>query len=280
MTRTAPVEGDVLGRWRLGRPIGRGGSGVVFEARPETGGEPVAVKVLHPLGAETAGDRKRFAAECRLLARIAHPNVVRVLETGEAGGRLYLVSELLGGGTLARLLTAGALPAPRLKRTGEELLSALAALHGAGILHRDLTPFNVLFRGEEAVLVDFGLAQLVGEETLSRARGVRTTVAYAPPERLRGEACGPAADVYQAGLVLFEMATGRRCFDGETLRELVSAQLDAEPSPATRWAPALPPLVDRVLARALRKNPLERYAGVAEMLDDWVFVMGSPGRSG
>ncbi|MBI4862248.1 MAG: serine/threonine protein kinase [Candidatus Riflebacteria bacterium] len=276
MTASSPGTGDRVGGYRLERKLGSGGTGTVFVARRSATSRPVALKILHGLQGEPREPGRQFANQRRLLESVDHPNVVRVLGGGVDGPVPFLVMELVVGPTLRRRLQRGPLVGSALSTAGEQLLSALSSIHDAGIVHRDLTPSNLILQEGRLVVLDFGLARLVGDETVTRSRGILMTVAYAAPERFRGLALTALSDIYQAGLVLFEMATGSPPFTGRDPSSLATAHLTRPPPAARALDPGLPPLIDRVLDKALRKVPEERYADAASFRDDWLFVLSPP----
>lgn len=266
----------VLGGYFLERFLGEGGAGSVFVARavdPVRTADPVALKVLHRDCGAGPGAVRRFRREAGLMQNIAHPNVVRILSLGEEAQHQFFVTELQEGPTLRERLGTGPLAGPELTGAGQELLAALGAIHGVGIVHRDLTPSNLMFHRGSLRVLDFGLAQMVGETTLTRSRGIRMTRAYAPPERLRGQRPSSLSDIYQAGLVLFEMATGRRPFDDGDPSVVAMAHLSGRSLAASALNLSLPPLLDHVLARALKPDPKQRYRSVAALASDFTFVM-------
>ena len=273
MTRLA--AGDTVGGWKLARKLGRGGTGTVYEASHESRPGRFAVKVLALDDRAVPEGRGMFERERHLLAAVAHPNVVRLVDSGTVDTSSYLVMELVEGETLRARLARGRLTGRALARAGTELCSALAAIHAAGILHRDLTPSNLMLRDDALIVLDFGLARVVGDATVTASRGIRMSLAYAPPERYQGEPQTIASDVYQAGLVLFEMATGRRVFPDEDPSRLATAHLLERVPSARALVPDLPPLIERLFDRALRKKPGERYADARALLEDWSFLLPS-----
>jgi serine/threonine protein kinase len=263
--------GDRVGAFTIGQKLGRGGTGTVFEATGEGPGR-FAVKLLAMGDEKGSNANDRFERERLLLARVAHPNVVKLVDAGVAGDACWLAMPRVEGETLRARLSRGALTASELARAGRELVSALGAIHAAGILHRDLTPSNLMLENGRLIVLDFGLAKLVGDATVTRSRGIRLSLAYAPPERFRGEPQEVASDLYQAGLVLFEMATGRPAFPADDPSKLATAHLMA-PAPSARQVNGnLPPLFDRVIERCLRKRPRERYASASALEDDFSFL--------
>lgn len=222
--------GSVLdGRYRVLDLIARGGMADVFAARDVTLDREVAVKAFRVGGADVA----RFHAETRLLAAFDHPNVVRVFDAGSEDDQPYMVLELIRGPTLAHRLAEGPLPEPEVRRLGIDLSRALAYVHDAGVVHRDVKPSNVLLAPARGpVLGDFGIALLLDATRLTAAATSVGTVAYLAPEQISGADITGATDVYALGLMLLESLTGTRPFEG-TNQEMMAGRL-ARP-------PAIPP---------------------------------------
>lgn len=264
--------GSTVDGYRLEALLGRGAARSVWRARSKEGGTPVALKLLEALDLNKPAMRARFLREAEFLASVSQPSVVKIQHAATVGARPYLVMEMLSGVSLREQLAVGALSRGELMKFGDELLDALASIHEAGIVHRDLTPSNLMCTPQRLVVVDFGLARLVGDAILSRSRGIVATLAYSPPERIQGHAHTRAGDVYQAGLVLFEMATGRVPFPEGAPSALATAHMLTPPPLACSLRKDLPELLDRVLDRALRKNPADRYRGIRLMQRDWRFL--------
>ena len=213
-------------RWELRERLATGGMGEVFFAHDHGGGEDVAVKVLRPGVVEGA---RRFADEAAMLRRLDHPNIVKLLETGEHGGVPFLVMELVPGKPLDRTLEVRTLELEELQRVGSEIASALAYAHGHGIVSRDVTPGNILFAADDsAKLADFGIALLAGAARITASNVTIGSATYLAPEQITEEEIGPPADVYALGLVLVEAHTGRAAFDGP-LKEAAIARLARDP---------------------------------------------------
>jgi hypothetical protein len=218
MSSTGPaLDAEVLDRrWRLGKLLGSGAAADVYEGTDEASGAPVAVKVLRVGGEPEA---RRFDREVEALESLDHPHVVRVIAHGDCdGARRYLVTERVGGGSLAGRLQSGPLPEAEAAMIGRDIADALAHAHDAGVVHRDVKPANVLLAGEgRAKLADFGIVRLDGADTITTGGRALGTPAYVAPEQVRGEPVGPAADVFSLGLVVLEAVTGERTFDGQGL---------------------------------------------------------------
>jgi hypothetical protein len=252
-------DGQVLaGRYRLGRLLGQGGMAQVLDGYDTRLARPVAVKLLLPQLAANVDMRRRFEQEARAAARINHPNVVAVYDTGEDRGRAYMIMERLPGRTLADRIREGRMPAGEVQRIGADVLAALGAAHSLGMVHRDIKPGNILFASDgRAKVADFGIAKSVemagGSDTaladLTRTGLVVGTPAYLPPERIAGSPATPRADIYALGVVLYEALTGHK---------------PAGPGPRLE-AVGVPPALVAVVRRAMATEPAERYPSVVDM---------------
>ncbi|MGL6073179.1 MAG: WD40 repeat domain-containing serine/threonine protein kinase [Fimbriiglobus sp.] len=268
----------------LSRVIGRGGMGVVYEAVQESLGRTVAVKVLADGPFAPAGLRERFRREGRVIARLHHLNVVRVIEVGEADGTPYLVLEYVAGRSLAEQLT-GSPWAPR--RAAEMVLTLAGAIHFAhehGVIHRDLKPANVLLDGDTPKVADFGLAGFLSadtEPTTRHSHGILGTPEYAAPEQLGGSSrqtsIGPAADVYSLGAILYELLTGRPPFANANPVDTITQSLYADPISPARLERSIPRDIETVCLKCLEKQPQRRYATANELAEDLGrFITGAP----
>lgn len=268
-----PHPEDQLGAYRLEREIGRGAMGVVYEATTlqplVTGpiGRRVALKLLifPPLLPE--GERAaliiRFAREARALAAVRHPGVVDVFEVGEHEGQPFLVMEYLAGLNAREwLLRHGPMPEEAVAAVGEQLCDALAAVHAAGIVHRDIKPDNVVLEADGSIrLTDFGIARMEVDASLTRTGGLIGSPAYMAPEQILGGLVDARADLFSTGVTLYQMLTGELPFQGSGIMEVAHRVAYDPPRPLTGFAPGLA----AALFRAMEKDPARRFAGAAEL---------------
>ena len=289
---TAPEPADagppldlppVVGRYRLGREIGRGGMGVVFEAtpaEPRADGQDrrVALKVVHRHLSHRLGFLERFLREASIGSRVRHPNVVHTLDAGVhegADGRElpFLVMEHVEGASLGELATrlGGRIPEPLLRHLARQIAEGLESIHAEGIVHRDLKPSNVMVTDDHLVrIMDLGVARLQdASDQVSSTGQFVGSVRYAAPEQFHAgrQPVGPAADLYSLGVTLYELATGRHPFDTASPYSLMAAHLNQVPVSAGRRAPELSPFFSALLDALLAKEPAARLAGARELCD-------------
>jgi serine/threonine protein kinase len=260
---------DSVGPYRILRKLGEGGMGAVFVAHDPRLDREVALKVIRADTAQ-AGAGERLLREARAAARVNHPNVCQIFDTGEEDGEPYLVMELLEGESLARRLDRGALPPAEALGVAAQVLSGLAALHARGVVHRDLKPGNIFLASHGVKVLDFGLAKPAtqGDRTeieLTRSGVVLGSPRYIAPEQWEGQAASPASDLFALGAVLFEMLAGRPAFGGSTIAEVCCAVLTGRP-PALTGGPQVA-AADRVVARALERRPEDRFPSALAMAE-------------
>jgi non-specific serine/threonine protein kinase/serine/threonine-protein kinase len=264
-------------RYRIGARLGAGGMGTVYAGHDLRLDRAVAVKLLRPELARDPALRRRFEREARSAARVSHPNVVAVYDTGEDTGRhAFIVMELLTGRTLAHELADGPLDEQRLRDVARGVLAALGAAHAEGIVHRDVKPGNVFLTDDDAVKVgDFGIAISLdtGETTTAVPLG---TPAYAAPERLRGLPATVRSDLYSLGVVLYEAAAGTRPFSGDGPSEVAEAIVRGDHEPLGRRRPDLSAAFASAVERALATDPEARFADASAMRDALTASPASP----
>jgi serine/threonine protein kinase len=264
--------GERVGPYQVEREIARGGMGVVYLARDLRLDRRVAIKALPPELGHDARQRERLRHEARAAAAISHPGIAHVysLEDGEDGSQ-FLVSEFVAGRTIRDELENGALDPARVADTALQMCRAVAAAHASGIIHRDLKPENVMRATDGTVkILDFGLARqtatAVGPDNRLTATGaVVGTPAYMSPEQLRGGDVGVGTDIFSLGVLVHEMATGRHPFGAGHSISGVIRILESEPDPLPPAVSTALPGLDRVIRRALQKDPRDRYASMADM---------------
>ena len=266
--------GHTLGHYRVLSEVGAGGMGVVYRARDEQLDRDVALKVL-PSG--TLADqtvRKRFRQEALALAKLSHPNIATIFEFNSQNEIDFLVMELVEGTSLSQRLKDGPLPDGETVRLGMQFAQGLAAAHDHGIIHRDIKPSNVMVTRDGWVkILDFGLAKVVlpeadADTTRSLTKDTDTisgTVPYMSPEQLRGLPVDARSDIYAAGAVLYEMATGQRPFPQAQSAELIGAILHQTPPPARKVNSLVSAGLENVIAKALEKDPSQRYQSAREL---------------
>lgn len=256
----------VAGRYELLRPLGHGAMATVDLARDVELDRPVALKRLAENLARDDELRQRFLREPRLAARLANPNVVRIFDVGEDGGRPFIAMEYVEGGTLAELLARrGRLPAPEAARLGVQMCAGLAAAHAAGLVHRDVKPQNLLLGGDGVLkLGDFGIA--VGPEgtRLTQVGTVLGTAGYLAPEQARGEQVTAAADVYAVGAVLYELLTGEPARPAVSLADLGGENGFCPPDLAAR-VPDVPAELVEAISACLAVRAEDRPSSAAAL---------------
>jgi ABC-type transport system substrate-binding protein/predicted Ser/Thr protein kinase len=258
--------GSLVAGYRIVSLLGEGSTGTVYLGERE--GERVALKVLGPEFARDERFRRRFMRESEIAASLSHPNVVPIFGFGEADGELYLAMRHVEGPDLRALLNReGALDPVRALDLLGQIASALDDAHARGLVHRDVKPANILLEGEHAYLADFGLAKHASSaSSLTGERSFVGTIAYVAPEQVKGEKIDGRADVYSLGCVLHEALTGAPPFDRESELAVVYAHLNELPPRVSDVRPELPETLDRVLRKAMAKEPRQRFASCGEAI--------------
>ena len=273
--------GATLGHYKIVRPIGAGGMGVVYEAEDLKLGRHVAIKLIAGAATDPVA-LERFWREARIASSLNHPGICTIYEICDTEGQPFLVMELLEGQTLERLYAGQAVPLPRLIEIGVQLADALDAAHRKGILHRDIKPANIFITGSgQAKILDFGLARVetagstnstqggVAErDKLTRSGSTLGTVAYMSPEQARGEPLDARSDLFSLGVVLYEMATGNHPFSGTTSAVVFDKLLNYHPPSPSSLNQELPPEFEGILNKALEKDRDLRYQSASDLRTD------------
>lgn len=265
--------GTTLGNYRVIAPLGQGGMARVYRAYQENLDREVAIKVLPPWYAADRNFVERFNLEARLVARLSHPNIVTVHDANEQGGHLYIVMQLVDGGTLRQRLdtlqTQGkVMDASEVVSVFVPLADALAYAHEEGIIHRDIKPVNVLMdRVRRPILSDFGIAKVLAStrDQLTRPGAGVGTPEYMSPEQCQGGQIDGRADIYALGVLLYEAMTGRPPFQGDNYPALAHAHIYTPPLRPNKLNPAISPAFEQVILTALQKDPQYRYQNARVM---------------
>jgi eukaryotic-like serine/threonine-protein kinase len=271
--------GAKLGPYEIVAPLGAGGMGEVYRAKDTRLDRTVAVKILVSHLSASSELKQRFEREARTVSSLNHPHICQLHDVGSQNGTEYLVMEFLEGETLAERLRKGAMPLNEVLKTGMEIADGLEAAHRAGIIHRDLKPGNIMLTKAGAKLMDFGLAKpatmsgagnaplLSAAQTISgpspispltTAGAIVGTIQYMSPEQIEGKEADARADIFSLGAVLYEMATGKRAFEGKTQLSVASAILEKEPEPISAKSPMAPVSLEYLVTTCLAKDREER----------------------
>jgi eukaryotic-like serine/threonine-protein kinase len=286
--------GTRLGPYEIAAPLGAGGMGEVWRAKDTRLERDVAIKILPADFAASPQLKARFEREAKTISQLNHPNVCTLYDVGHHDGVDFLVMELIEGESLADRLAKGALPIELVLRHGSEIASALDAAHRQGIVHRDLKPGNVMLTKSGAKLLDFGLAKsgplMTSTSSVSQLRDSPTehkplteqgtilgTFQYMAPEQLEGQEADARTDIFAFGAVLYEMATGRRAFQGKNKTSLIAAIVSSTPPPVSEIAPLTPPALGHVIKKCLAKDPDDRWQSIRDVADQlqWIAEAGS-----
>jgi serine/threonine protein kinase/Tol biopolymer transport system component len=272
------MVGKQLAHFEIIDLLGEGGMGVVYRALDHHLGRQVALKILPADKTSNAARKERFVQEARAASALNHPNIVTVYDISTADGIDYIAMELVSGRTLEDLLSRRRLKLQEALKYAVQIADALAAAHAAGIVHRDLKPANIMVTEAGVVKVlDFGLAKLTQQTEPSADEATRTervltdertivgSAGYMSPEQAEGRSVDARSDIFSFGLVLYEMLSGKRAFDGETRMATIAAIVHKEPVPLSTVAPGLPKELERIVSRCLRKDLVRRSQSIAEI---------------
>jgi serine/threonine protein kinase len=277
--RSAPAVGETFGGYTIESLLGRGGMGAVYLATHERLARQVALKVISPELAHDQEFRARFLRESQLAASLDHPNVIPIYDTDEVDGILFLAMRYVRGSSLQALLRLRGLLSPaETLRIAEQIGGALDAAHGAGLVHRDVKPANILVAepGEHTYLCDFGLAKRTSSEGMTRTGSFLGTVDYCAPEQIEGGPIDGRTDVYSLGCVLFHCLAGQPPYRRETEFLVLNAHLHDPPPALSNVRPELPRSLDGVIVTAMAKYPDVRYATAGALAEAFAAAVAGP----
>jgi len=276
------ATGTKLGPYDIQSPLGAGGMGEVYQARDTRIDRTVAIKILPTQVSQDSDAKQRFDREARAISSLNHPNICTLYDVGTQDGISYIVMEYLQGQTLANRLDKGPLPFGQLLKYAIDICEGLDRAHRSGVIHRDLKPGNIMLTKTGAKLMDFGLAKSVAiaaspvsnvtatsftpaSHPLTMQGTVVGTVQYMSPEQVEGKEADARSDIFSLGCVLYEMATGKRAFEGKSMASIMAAVLERNPVPIAAVEPGLPPALDRLVKACLAKDPDERIQTVQDV---------------
>src|SRR5579864_6550509 len=273
--------GTRLGPYEIQSALGAGGMGEVYRARDTRLDRTVAIKILPVHLTDNAEAKQRFEREARAISSLTHPNICTLYDVGHQDGMDYLVMEFVEGETLADRLMKGPLPPEQVLKYGIEICEGLEKAHRGGVTHRDLKPGNVMLTKAGAKLMDFGLAKPssqsgvaasgltltspVASRPLTQEGMVVGTFQYMSPEQIEGKEADARSDIFALGAVLYEMATGKRAFEGKSTTSVIAAILERNPAPISAVRPMFPQALDSVVRTCLEKDPEERWQSVRDL---------------
>jgi serine/threonine-protein kinase len=265
------LQQELADRYRIERELGAGGMATVYLAEDLKHQRKVALKVLRPELAAVLGG-ERFHREIQIAAQLQHPNILPLLDSGEAGGFLYYAMPYVEGQSVRdRLAREGALPISDTVRIVRDVVDALTEAHAHGVVHRDIKPENIMLRGHHALVTDFGVAKAVseatGRQTLTTAGVALGTPAYMAPEQASADPhLDHRVDIYAVGAVAYELLTGRPVFMGTTPQMVLSAHVTEAPVPITKYRETVPRALEALVMRCLEKKPADRWQSAEELL--------------
>jgi TolB-like protein/Flp pilus assembly protein TadD/predicted Ser/Thr protein kinase len=261
--------GGTISHYTILEKLGEGGMGVVYKATDTRLDRTVALKFLPPHRAGADRDRERFIQEARTAAGLSHPGICTIHDVVDEGENPFIVMEFVEGETLRSVVARAPLPPKEAIGVATQIADALEAAHAKGIVHRDVKSENIMLTPDgRAKVMDFGLARLRGAARLTRSASTVGTLGYMSPEQVQGQEADARSDLFSLGVVLYEMLAGRLPFPGEHEAAMVYAIVNQEPDPLERTAPNAPAEVRQVVAKALEKNPAERYQSARELAVD------------
>jgi eukaryotic-like serine/threonine-protein kinase len=283
--------GTRLGPYEIQSPIGAGGMGEVYKARDTRLERIVAIKILPDHLSDRANLRERFEREAKTIASLNHPHICTLFDTGHQDDVDYLVMEYIEGETLAQRLSKGPLPLGQVLQYAIEIADALDKAHRKGITHRDLKPGNIMLTKSGTKLLDFGLAKLAQDaspvtsnsqlptiqDAITADGTILGTLQYMAPEQVEGKEADARTDIFAFGVVVYEMATGKKAFEGKSQASLMAKILETDPPSMSALAPMMPPALDHVVKRCLAKDPDDRWQSARDICEQlrWISESGT-----
>ncbi|MGK7345810.1 MAG: serine/threonine-protein kinase [Candidatus Nitrospinota bacterium M3_3B_026] len=263
-----------LGRYEIIKELGRGGMGIVLKGKDPRIDRLVALKIirLDDIG-DTAREKElleRFYIEARAAGKLAHPNIITIYDIGEEESKSFLAMEYIEGLDLSAILAeTGPMPVERASPIVEQIADGLAFAHERGIVHRDIKPGNILLQdGDRVKITDFGLARLASAGSVTQTGHAVGSPSYMSPEQVQGLPVDGRSDIFSLGVMFYEMVTGRRPFEGESLTSIIYKIIKDQPPPPSSVAPGVPPAVDAIIGKMMAKSPDERYQSGRELVED------------
>jgi len=283
------TPGTKLGPYEILSSLGAGGMGEVYRARDTRLDRIVAIKILPDRFSDRPELRERFEREARTIASLNHPHICTLYDIGHQDGTDYLVMECLEGETLADRLAKGPLPLDQVLRFAIEISDALDKAHRKGVTHRDLKPGNIMLTKSGAKLLDFGLAKLrqeaspasplsqlpTADQPITAQGMIVGTLQYMAPEQLEGKEVDARTDIFAFGAVVYEMATGKKAFEGKSQASVIAKILETDPPPISSLQPMTPPALDRLVKKCLAKDPDDRWQSASDLHDELKWIAGS-----
>ena len=279
------APGTLLGPYEIGSPLGAGGMGEVYRARDTRLDRTVAVKILPQQLSSDPSRKQRFEREAKTISQLNHPHICVLHDIGHQDGIDYLVMECVEDETLSKRLEKGPLALAQVLKLGAQIADALDKAHRSGVVHRDLKPGNIMLTPGGAKLLDFGLAKLAAplaslvtltatkqESPVTQQGTIVGTFQYMSPEQIEGRELDGRSDVFSLGAVLYEMATGRKAFEGKTQASVIAAILEREPPLVSSLQPMAPAAFDRIVKTCLAKDADERWQTARDLARELTWI--------